>query len=72
MWQERMAGRGAELLLEMRKMVERIYPAAMADAEKWERDDFEVGVQELLDWVRVRYDFMEEKYGAGVGSTRIQ
>ncbi|MBR3248887.1 CotH kinase family protein [Candidatus Saccharibacteria bacterium] len=70
-WQEKMAGRKAELLIRMRKMVDKIWPAMAADAEKWGRGDFEAEIRELLDWVRVRYDFMEEKYGAGAGSARV-
>ena len=70
-WQEKMAGRKAEFLLEVKKLVEAVRPAALADAEKWQREDFETGVQELIDWIQIRYDFMEEKYGAGVGSARV-
>ena len=61
-WQERMSGRGQELILSLKKTASTIREAALKDAEKWDRGDFDTEVEVLLDWIEARYIHMEEVY----------
>ncbi len=62
-WQERMSGRGQELMLSLKKTASTIREAALRDAEKWNRGDFDAEVEYLLNWIEARYVHMEEVYG---------
>lgn len=62
-WQERMSGRGQELMLSLKKTASTIREAALKDAEKWDRGDFDTEVEALLEWIEARYAHMEEVYG---------
>ncbi len=62
-WQERMSGRGQELMLSLKKTASTIREAALKDAEKWDRGDFDTEVEALLEWIEARYTHMEEVYG---------
>ena len=64
-WQERMSGRKQELMLSLKKTASTIREAALKDAEKWDRGDFDTEVGALLDWIEARYAHMEEVYGGG-------
>lgn len=62
-WQERVQGREKELLLEIYREANLIRAAALADGEYWETGDFEVELQNLLEWVKLRYEYFEKNYG---------
>ena len=62
-WQERMSGRDQELMLSLKKTASTIREAALRDAEKWDRGDFDAEVEYLLNWIEARYTHMEEIYG---------
>lgn len=64
-WQERMSGRGAELVYSIGETANLIREAAIKDGEKWGRRDFDEEVEYLLNWVGARYRFMEKTYGKG-------
>lgn len=64
-WQERMSGRGAELLYSMSETASLIREAALRDGEKWGRGDFDTEVEYLFKWTSARYQYMEKTYGKG-------
>ena len=45
---------------------------AVADNERWRRDDFNAEVDYLLDWVERRYQHFEEEYGDGLENSGVQ
>lgn len=64
---ERMAGRESELVMRMKNMAGMIREAAVADGEKWVRDiKLDAATESLIDWVKARYQFMDQIYGDGV------
>lgn len=58
-----LAGRSEELMAAVRQTAEQIREAALADAEKWEKEDFEASVEGILEWLQVRYEFLEKTFG---------
>ncbi len=64
-WQERMSGRGAELIYSISETADLIREAATRDGEKWDMGDFEEEVKYLLEWTGARYQHMEKTYGKG-------
>ncbi len=62
-WQERMSGRDQELTLSLKKTASTIREAALKDAEKWDRGDFDTEVGTLLNWIETRYEHLEAVYG---------
>ena len=69
---ERMAGRKAELRQHMLSTAAMISDKAVADNERWRRDDFYAEVDYLLDWVERRYQHFEEEYGDGLENSGVQ
>ena len=69
-YDELMAGRSQELTITMRKMANKIKDAVQRDAVKWEKEKVTSETERLIDWVWMRYQFMDQKYsGGGYNST---
>lgn len=69
-YDELMAGRSQELTITMRKMANKIKDAVQRDAVKWEKEKVASETERLIDWVWMRYQFMDQKYsGGGYNST---
>lgn len=64
-FQERISGREQEFLNEGRKKVEEIYEAAVVDAKKWEKGNFDDAANEMFEWIKKRFEFFEKEYGDG-------
>ena len=62
-FQERLSGRKEEFLNKSLKRVDEIREAAIIDNEKWEKEDFDNAVNEMVDWIRRRFDHLEQEYG---------
>lgn len=62
---EKMSGRGQELLQEIWSDVEKINLAAKVDGEKWKRANFETELIEVIKWISERYWHFEREYGDG-------
>ena len=62
-FQEKWLGHKNELLSWMRQRRDLIREAALEDAEKWEREDFDTEMAYLLDWVERRFDYFEYEFG---------
>lgn len=63
-FQERLMGRERELLIKIKNEAVRIYGAALADRERWGKEgDLEVETKTLLEWIKMRYEYFEQKYG---------
>lgn len=60
---ERMAGKGEELVTRIRNKATEIYQAALKDGEKWEKSNFITETKNLIKWVKARYDYFEDTYG---------
>lgn len=63
-FRERMSGKKEELLAYIFRQAARIYPAAVRESEKWEKENYICSIKEFLEWVDVRYDYFEMEYGA--------
>lgn len=61
-YQERLLGRKDELIWTINKKTDEILNAAIADNNKWEKNNFREEVEVLVDWVKKRYDYFEEEY----------
>ena len=62
-FRERMAGREKEFIKEIDGSAEEIYVAAKTDELKWEKKDYEQELNELIRWIKERYEYFEEVYG---------
>lgn len=62
-FQERLSGRKEEFLNKSLKKASVVRAAAMFDGERWGKDDFDDAVRELIDWIRKRFDYLEQEYG---------
>lgn len=60
---ERMAGRGEELMTRIKNKATEIYQAVLEDGQKWEKNNFATETEELLRWMMERYNYFEEIYG---------
>lgn len=60
---EKMSGRGNELLGHLEWQAERIYEGYLDDYEKWGRGEYTDEVEYLTDWVGRRYRHFEMEYG---------
>ena len=61
-YQERLLGRKDELIWTINKKTDEILNAAIADNNKWKKNNFREEVEVLVDWVKKRYDYFEEEY----------
>ena len=61
-YQERLLGRKDELIWTINKKTDEILNAAIADNNKWGKNNFREEVEVLVDWVKKRYDYFEEEY----------
>ena len=61
-YQERLLGRKDELIWTINKKTDEILNAAIADNNKWGKNNFREEVEILVDWVKKRYDYFEEEY----------
>ena len=60
---EKMVGKGEELMTRIINKATEIYQAALKDGEKWEKGNFIAETENLIRWVKARYDYFEETYG---------
>ena len=60
---EKMSGRGNELLGHLEQQAERVYEGYLDDYEKWGRGEYTDEVEYLTDWVGRRYRHFEMEYG---------
>lgn len=67
-FQERAAGRKQEIVQMIRDKAENIYQAAKVDGEKWKMAGFEDELMAIINWIKARYDHLEEVYGGGNAS----
>ena len=62
-FKEKLSGRGEELVKWLTERAELIKEETLADAEKWGFEGVEEDTEELIDWVRRRFDYFEYTYG---------
>ena len=61
-FRERMSGRKNELIMMVNKEEKLIEKARIANNERWKKEDNN-NLQEMLEWIRIRYDYFERIYG---------
>ena len=62
-YRERMMGRSDEVVSRIKNNAELLHDAAVFDAQKWEKWDFDTEVEYLIRWVEKRFRMMDEEYG---------
>lgn len=62
-WQERMHGRGGELIGYIGAQIQYISEAAARDEARWKYNAFCEEAAHLIEWVAERYEAFEEKFG---------
>ena len=77
-YQEKLVGRGPELVNFVKRQADRVRMAAKADLMRWqteipeegwrEVENFDTEVDKLVDWIKRRGEFMDGKYGKNVWS----
>ena len=70
-FRENLAGRLEELLLMIRGRVESIEKAAEINNAKWQKEGAKEETEEMLEWIRARYNYFEQEYGDGQGGMRM-
>ena len=60
---EKMHGRSEELLAWLSDRADYVYDEVLNNADRWDRGGASEDVDELIDWVRRRYDYLEYTYG---------
>lgn len=62
-FQDKMSGRKMEFVGRIINKAEKINRAAAIDEAKWEKKNFETELAELVEWIKLRYDYFELEYG---------
>lgn len=60
---EKLSGKGEELIGWVKQRANLIKEELAANSEKWEIENAEEDTEELIDWVRRRFDYFEYTYG---------
>lgn len=60
---EQMMGRENEFITKIVNKAIRIRQTAEMDMVHWKREDFKMKYEEMLKWIKARYDFFEKEYG---------
>ena len=60
---EKLSGKGEELVGWVKQRADLIKEELAADSEKWEIENAEEDTENLIDWVRRRFDYFEYTYG---------
>ncbi len=60
---ERMSGRKDELVMAVLKKAEEIERLTEENYKKWNNGDYKKDLEEMVEWIEVRYDYFEEEYG---------
>ena len=60
---KQMMGRENEFITKITNKAIRIRQATEMDTEYWNREDFKIKYEEMLKWIKARYDFFEKEYG---------
>ncbi len=68
---ERMSGRKDEVVNHAYQQASIIRNAAYIDADRWGDKVFEGELEDVIDWIKVRYDYFEEEYGDGLRASKI-
>lgn len=70
-FQKEMSGRGVEFVNSIIMKAKEIRDAAIKNRERWNGKDYDSEVNELVEWVKLRYSFFEETYGDGKKSIKV-
>lgn len=62
-FQEKLSGKGSELVTYVKERADMIRSEAEKDAEKWEIEDLKEDTDYLIDWVARRFEYFEYTYG---------
>ena len=65
-FRERLAGKSEEVVSELEKSADKIREAARYNNGKWGLAAFDGEVQDLLNWIKERLEFLEGEYGGEV------
>ena len=61
-FQEKLAGRGEELVQTIQDRRDEINRAILVNNKKWNIENFKEDADSLLKWVKARYGYFEQKY----------
>ena len=61
-FQEKLANKEDELMGEIERKNNEIYEAVLINHQKWEEKKYEENYNDMLDWIRARYDYLKKKY----------
>ena len=63
LFRNKLSGREEELIKAISDKKAFIDDAAIINNERWGKDDYEEEYMRLVEWIKARYSFFEEKYG---------
>ena len=69
LFKNKLVGKKDLLIQTIDDRVSKIIDDIKINNEKWEIDDFETNYEELIDWIRERYFYLENEYDGGIRDT---